>query len=245
MNEERAGMPDILRASAPYLMLISFILITRLIAPIRDLLSAYVWDWQLLEHFKGAFKPLYHPGTMLMLAFLAGARLQGVAGRDIRMALAKAIRQLRPVTIALLVMLTLSRLMVHATMIDALALAAASTAGGIWPLVAPFVGVLGTFVTGSATASNILFSDFQHATAGNLQLPTLVMAGAQGFGAAVGNMICPHNIIAGGATVGIAGQEGVILRRTLWPCLVYAMLGGLLALLLAHLGAFATSSTVR
>ena len=95
---------------------------------------------------------------------------------------------------------------------------------------APFVGVLGTFVTGSATASNILFSDFQQATAERLGMSPLPLLGAQGFGAAVGNIICPHNIVAASATVNLVGQEGEVLRRTLAPALVYALLGGMLAL---------------
>ncbi len=51
---------------------------------------------------------------------------------------------------------------------------------------------------------------------------------AQGLGAAVGNIICPHNIVAGAATVGLAGREAEVLRRTLVPCLVVLVLGGVL-----------------
>jgi lactate permease len=83
-------------------------------------------------------------------------------------------------------------------------------------------------VTGSATASNILLTDFQTATAGGLGLPVLPLLAAQGFGAAVGNVICPHNIVAGGATVGIPGREGDVLRLTLPACVAYTALGGLL-----------------
>jgi lactate permease len=100
----------------------------------------------------------------------------------------------------------------------------------LWPFFAPFVGTLGTFVTGSATASNILFTDFQFVTAERLGLSALALVGAQGFGAAVGNIICPHNIIAAGATVELAGREGEILARTFVVALLYAFLGGLLAL---------------
>jgi lactate permease len=57
-------------------------------------------------------------------------------------------------------MLALSRVMVRAGMIETLAETAALT-GAAWPVLAPAVGVLGTFITGSATASNILFTDFQ------------------------------------------------------------------------------------
>jgi len=137
--------------------------------------------------------------------------------------------RLVPVTLALIAMLSLSRLMLHAGMIEALADAVAADAGQAWPYVAPFVGLLGTFVTGSATTSNILFTDFQLAAARGLGLSPTAMLGAQGFGAAVGNIVCPHNLIAAGATVGLVGREGDVLKRTLWAALLYASLGGLLA----------------
>ena len=127
--------------------------------------------------------------------------------------------------LALLAMLALSRVMVHSGMIDALA-AAAARAGLLWPLAAPAVGVLGTFVTGSATASNILFSEFQVSTATALSLSPVAMLAAQGFGAAIGNVIAPHNIIAGSATVGLAAREGDILARTAPACALYALAGG-------------------
>jgi lactate permease len=129
------------------------------------------------------------------------------------------------VAVALLVMLALSRLMVHAGMIDVLADAASRT-GAAWPLLAPAIGVLGTFVTGSATASNILFSEFQARTAEALALPPTLMLAGQGLGAAIGNVVAPHNIIAGSATVGLAAREGEILVRTVLVCALYTMVGG-------------------
>jgi lactate permease len=221
----------VLRASAPYLILVGLILVSRLVPPVQELLRALTlsWSWQ---GFGGSIEPFYHPGTMLLVSFLLGAAWQRTEGGKIVAAILQAGRQLLPVTVALVAMLGLSRVMVHAGMIDSLAEAAAAGAGSIWPLLAPFVGVLGTFVTGSATASNILFTDFQEATAKSLELPVITLLGAQGFGAAVGNIVCPHNIIAGGATVGLSGKEGEILKRTLLPCLAYSALGGGLAFLL-------------
>jgi lactate permease len=179
-------------------------------------------------------EPLYHPGTMLFLGLVAGAGLQGAKRSELKAAMAESMARLLPVVIALVAMLSLSQIMVHAGMIASLSTWAAQMSGGLWPLLCPLVGVLGTFVTGSATASNILFTDFQQTVARNLGLPVLSMVGAQGFGAAVGNIICPHNIIAGGATVGLIGQEGSILSRTVVGCLVYSTLGGLAAMWLAR-----------
>jgi lactate permease len=222
------GPRGLLRAAAPYLALIALVLATRLVPGAREALSSLAWAWR-WGPFAGEFAPLYHPGTMLALGFVAGALIQSPRRRDVAGALGRAAAQLRPVAVALVAMLALSRLMVHAGMIEELALLAATTAGAAWPLFAPFVGVLGTFVTGSATASNVLFSDFQLATARTLGLDPLPLLGAQGFGAAVGNIVCPHNIVAAAATVQLSGQEGAVLRRTIGVALGYALLGGLLA----------------
>ena len=192
-----------LSAAAPYLILVLLILLTRLLAPVQRTLTNVVWEWALFERFGGSFQPLFHPGSLLFLGFLCGAFWQRASLAETRVAMRTAAGQLSTVTVALLTMLSLSRLMVHAGMIDSLAAAAAHTLREVWPVCAPAVGVLGTFVIGSATASNILLSDFQQATAQHLSLPVLPLIGVQGFGAAVGNMICPHNIIAGSATVGV------------------------------------------
>ncbi len=227
-TEAPGGSPSLLKAGAPYLILIALVLLTRLVPPWQEYLYRLEWRWNWSGVFGGEVRPLYHPGTMLLAGLLGGAVLQRSDPAELRGAMWAAARQLVPVTAALLAMLGLSRVMVHAGLIETLALAAAST-GMAWPLLAPCIGVLGTFVTGSATTSNILFTEFQQTTATSLGLPVLPLIGAQGFGAAVGNIICPHNIIAGGATVGLAGTEGEVLRRTLGPCALYAALGGVVA----------------
>jgi lactate permease len=220
----RSLLPDV----APYLVILVLVLATRLIGPLQEALDGIRISWSLHDAFRGSFQPFYHPGTILAAGFLLG----GVAtGRAMHLlpSLRAAAARIVPVAFALLAMLAMSRLMVHSGMIAALADAAAAS-GAIWPLLAPAIGVLGTFVTGSATASNILFTQFQVTTANALALPATMMVAAQGLGAAVGNVIAPHNVIAGAATVGLERREGDILVRTIGACAVYAAAGGFLVL---------------
>jgi lactate permease len=235
LRRRRSGpLPDLRPMIAdlmPYLLILVLVLASRLIPPLRDALAGVSLGWSIDARFSGGFQPLYHPGTILFVGLVAGAVLTGRAGL-IGGALVAALRRLLPVALALVVMLALSRLMVHAGMIGALA-TAASGIGPVWPLLAPLIGVLGTFITGSATASNILFTELQMSTAASLSLSPLALAAAQGFGAAIGNVVAPHNIIAGSASVGLSGREGDVLRLTLVPCAVYATVGGLLAYALA------------
>lgn len=224
---------EVLRAAAPYLVLVALVLATRLVLPLQEVLRGLSLEWSLHGGaFGGGIEILYHPGSLLLAGFLVGALVQkasaGTTGRVIR----DATLQLVPVAVALVAMLGLARITVHPGMTEVMALAAAGAVGNAWPFFAPLVGVLGTFVSGSATASNILFTDLQQETARTLDLPVDRVVGAQTFGAAAGNMVCPHNVIAAGATVGLAGQEGEVLRRTLAVTVLYAVLGGALALVL-------------
>jgi lactate permease len=222
-------------ALRPYAVLVVLVLATRAVPPLADALREAALEWRWQERFSGRLQFFTHPGTLLFAAFLVGAWLQGARAPQLGAALRHAARRLLPVTVALLAMLCLSRLMLHAGMIGALERAAVQGLGSHWPLLAPAVGALGSFVTGSATASNVLFTSLQAQTAQALGLPVTLLVAAQGFGAAIGNIVCPHNIVAGAATVGLGGREADILRRTLAPCALYLLLGGaLVALLAAH-----------
>jgi lactate permease len=215
-------------AAAPYLALIGVVLVTRLVAPIEDRLRSVTVEWELFGTFSGSVQPLYHPGILLTIAFLVGAAVQGARAPQVTGAFVAATRQLATVTVALVSMVTIARLMSQSGMTADLAEAAARTGAG-WPFIAPVVGALGTFVTGSATASNVLFTELQVDTAAARGFDVTRMLGAQGFGAAAGNAIAPHNIVAAAATVGLAGRESEILRRTLPVTVGYLALGGVLA----------------
>lgn len=217
----------------PYLIIVAFVLATRLIEPLRAATSELTLNWNYLEQFSGSFAPLYHPGTLLWGGLIVGALITSRA-TAIWPATREALKRLIAVSMALFVMLALSRLMVQSGMITTLADAAATT-GTFWPLLAPAVGVLGTFITGSATTSNILFTELQISAAQALNLPTTTMVAAQGFGSAIGNIIAPHNIIAGAATVGLVGKEGSVLARTVLWCALYTGLGGVAILVATRL----------
>jgi lactate permease len=110
------------------------------------------------------------------------------------------------------------------SMMRVMAEAAAALSGKAFVLLSPLVGVLGAFMTGSNTMSNVLFTSFQFDTALILGLSPLLMVVLQVVGGAIGNMICINNIVAVSATVGLDGVEGTIIRKNIIPSLVYAVL---------------------
>ncbi len=60
-------------------------------------------------------------------------------------------------------------------------------------------------------------------------MPRQIIVAAQVAGGAMGNMICIHNIVAVCAVVGLSGKEGAILKRTVWPFLIYGLVVGVIA----------------
>lgn len=218
----------VLMGTLPYLLVIALVLLTRLVDPVRQVVRTVVIEWSFAADYGSSVAPLSHPGTLLLLGLALAAVARSRKPTDLGQALAAAARRLPRVAVALLSVLLMARLLVHAGMIDQLAIAAARLFGVAWLFVSPATGALGAFITGSATASNILFAGFQHATAGATGVLALLAAAGQGVGAAIGNIIAPHNLVVGAAAVGIVGAEGQLLRKTLPICAAYATVAGAL-----------------
>ena len=106
--------------------------------------------------------------------------------------------------------------------------------GNFYPLVSPLIGAVGAFLAGSNTVSNLMLSQFQFETANLLGLSGALMVAAQSVGAAAGNMIAIHNVVAASATVGLLGKEGQILRITIIPTTYYLIFSGLIVLILFY-----------
>ncbi len=107
------------------------------------------------------------------------------------------------------------------SMLTTMATSIADLSGNAYPIIAPIVGVLGSFMSGSATVSNLLFASLQFETATILGIPQVLIVAVQTIGAALGNMICVNNVVAVCATVGCIGAEGTIIRRNAIPAFIY------------------------
>jgi lactate permease len=107
----------------------------------------------------------------------------------------------------------------------------ADSVGNVYPLLAPSVGALGAFIAGSNTVSNMMLSQFQFGVATSLGVSTAMIVAVQAIGAAAGNMVAIHNVVAASATVGLLGREGAILRKTFWPTVYYVLMTGAVAMI--------------
>ena len=102
------------------------------------------------------------------------------------------------------------------------------------PLLRHRCGALGAFVAGSNTVSDMMFALFQYGVAHDTAASHVIILGLQAFGGAAGNMITVHNVVAASATVGLAGVEGVLIRKTILPMSYYLLVGGLIGILLVY-----------
>ena len=98
---------------------------------------------------------------------------------------------------------------------------------------AVFVGGLGAFITGSATVSNLLFGSFQYETSLLLGLSPVLILAIHSIGGAIGNMISINNVVTASAIVGIEGEDHKIIRRTIFPFLIYGVIAGIVALIIS------------
>jgi lactate permease len=102
--------------------------------------------------------------------------------------------------------------MTHAGMTNLLADGMARVVGPAFPIVSPFIGALGAFMTGSNTNSNVVFAGLQDQVALLLGISPVVILAAQTAGGAIGSAFAPAKIIVGCSTVAGAGGEGQVLR---------------------------------
>jgi lactate permease len=76
-----------------------------------------------------------------------------------------------------------------------------------------------------------MLSQFQYGVAEGLGISGALMVAGQSVGAAAGNMIAIHNVVAASATVGLLGREGTTLRMTIIPTIYYVVLAGTLLMI--------------
>ncbi|BFM09160.1 L-lactate permease [Halioxenophilus aromaticivorans] len=188
------------------------------------------------------FSPLYLPGGLLLIAALVAVGLQGKSGQRSRVlasSFAESSKTLIGAGFVLMFTIPMVRLFINSgvnlsdlpSMPMASAQLFADTLGSAFPLISPTIGALGAFIAGSNTVSNMMFSQFQYEAAMSLQLSPAIIVASQAVGAAAGNMIAIHNVVAASATVGLLGQEGATLRKTLLPTFYYVLVSGVLAMI--------------
>lgn len=179
-----------------------------------------------------AFQPLAAGTAGLVATLLSAAILRARPGVLLRSGWT-TVRQLLLPGLTVMLIVALAYVYNYSGMAYTLGAALAGI-GAFFPFASSYLGWTACFLSGSDTASNLLFGNLQVAAAHQVGASPVLLAATNSSGAVAGKMISPQNIAVGVTTVGLAGQEGQVLRDTFWHSVLFAALVGVLALLQAH-----------
>ncbi len=230
---------SLIKAWLPYVFVAALLVLSRLPQlPFKSMLSSVQISYNeiLGTAISAASTPLYLPGTILLVVGLITVFMHKMKLPDVKTALSESGRMVLGAGFVLIFTVPMVRIYINSGinpqdmpgMPIVMAEWVASSVGEVYALFAPSIGALGAFIAGSNTVSNLMFSFFQFGVAERLAMPTTFMVALQAVGAAAGNMIAIHNVVAASATVGYLGKEGLILRKTIIPTLYYVIIVGLL-----------------
>jgi lactate permease len=190
-----------------------------------------------VEGLQWTWKVLNNPGLIFIVVTVGAALCFRLPLPDIRDTWCSTARSLRNAVVALTTGVALVQLMRYSavnesgldSMLTVIAGSLKDTCGGCYLFVAPYIGVLGAFVSGSNTVSNTLFAALQFDTAKLLALSPVLVVALQSVGGAIGNMTCINNVVAVCTTTGVKSEEGRIILRNLLPTVLYCTLATLVA----------------
>ena len=233
------------RAWMPYVLVAGLLVISRLPQlPVGRALQSVAFRWEdiLGTAVTASTAPFYLPAFMVLVAALLTVALHRMRGREFLAAFSESSRALLGAGFVLIFTVPMVRIYINSDVnalgIDSMPIVMADwvavNVGAVWPFFAPFIGALGAFIAGSNTVSNLMFALLQHGVATALGISAALVVALQAVGAAAGNMIAIHNVVAASATVGLLGQEGATLRRTIIPTIYYLVMTGALGLLAAR-----------
>ncbi|MBR4903491.1 MAG: L-lactate permease [Selenomonadaceae bacterium] len=228
INDPEFAMPDqaqtkistakAINACLPFILIFIFLLFTsKLVPPINSFLMQFKSAVPIYNGEGGApytFVWINTPGVLIMLAsFIAGSK-QGASFGEMLGVLKKTINGLKFTMVTIIAVIATAKVMGYSGMTNQIADTAVAATGTAYPLIAAFLGSVGTYITGSATSSCVLFGKLQvmasQAIGANESVQAWVAA-ANATGACAGKMISPLSIAIGSAAIGVKGADAQLL----------------------------------
>ena len=239
---------SVFAAWMPYILVSILLVCSRVFTELKSILVDIGFSWSNILGETGissSISPLYLPGGLLAIAAIFAAIIHCRGSRCFGVLAAAGKESTKTIIGAgfvLMFTIPMVRIFINSgvnlsnvpSMPVASADLFANIFGAAFPLISPLIGALGAFIAGSNTVSNMMFSQFQFEAANVLGISSALMVATQAIGAAAGNMVAIHNIVAASATVGLLGQEGAILRKTIIPTAYYLLACGIIALIAVY-----------
>ncbi|MCG9627782.1 L-lactate permease [Vibrio mediterranei] len=229
----------------PYVLLAVILVASRVSSEFKGFLTSVSLSFSNILGETGistAIQPLYLPGGILVFVALLAVIIQSRSAKPLAAAFGESSKTLIGAGFVLVFTIPMVRIFINsgvngadlASMPVTTANLASAMVGEAFPALSATIGALGAFIAGSNTVSNMMFSQFQFEVAQTLTISTTAVIALQAVGAAAGNMIAIHNVVAASATVGLLGREGLTLRRTVIPTFYYLVVTGLIGLALVY-----------
>ena len=175
------------------------------------------------------------PGIWIFLAAIVGGFIQGTRPAQMFEVLVATIKQMMPTVITMLSVLGCAKVMGYSGMISSISAFCIGVAGAAYPLIAPWIGAVGTFVTGSGTSSAMLFGPVQKQAADALGTDPYWMVALNMLGVSAGKMLSPQSLAIGLASVRVVGKDAELMRAIIPYAIAFLVLMSILALVGAGL----------
>jgi lactate permease len=176
-------------------------------------------------------------GSAILVAALLSGFWMGFSAREMLTGYGKSLSRVRHSLLTISAMLAVGYLTRYSGTDATMGLALART-GAFYPFFGTLLGWLGVALTGSDTASNVLFGSLQKITAEQTGLSPVLMTAANSSGGVMGKMVDAQSIVVASVATRAHGQEGEILRRVFLHSVALAALVGLLVALQAYVWPF-------
>lgn len=233
VQAKRSSIPahsaaQVWRVSSPFILVFAFVVLaSSLFPPINHALSLVKTSFTVYSG-KGAspfvINWLSSPGTLILLASLFGGWIQGLSFKEMMQILGKTIKGMGKTAVTVCSIVALAKVMSYSGMTQSIATALIKCMGPVYPLIAPLIGAIGTFITGSDTSANVLFGNLQLSAAESLGADSYWIVANNMIGATAGKMISPQSIAVASAAIGQKGSEGEILKQSLKWCCLYLII---------------------
>ena len=184
-----------------------------------------------------AFTYVSYTGSGMLLAAIISGFIMGFSPAKMIVEYGRTIKICAYSLITISAMLAIGTLTRLSGVDATLGLAFAAT-GVLYPFFGTLLGWLGVALTGSDTASNVLFGNLQRITSEQLGLSPILMSAANSSGGVMGKMIDAQSIVVASTATNWFGHEGTILRFVFWHSIVLACMVGLFVMLQAYVYPF-------
>ena len=218
-HNEKITCSKALKAWSPFIFIFIFLLATsKLVNPIHEFLSQFT---STITIYSGpnpsslTFSWINTPGIWIFLSAILGGIIQKAKLRDFKIVFFATLKQMSETMITMLCVLGCAKIMGYSGMIASISSFAISVTGNFYPFFAPWIGCLGTFVTGSGTSSGVLFGAVQESAAQSLHADPYWIVALNSLGVAAGKMLSPQSIAIALSSVDAKGQDSKLLSMIL------------------------------